>query len=72
LAPYGDDITEGIPYTLSNPAGSTNYQATGVPVMIHLIVVSRLSTVSNSMTRPVRLENSHLLAGGSDRSHRFI
>ena len=27
---YGDDITEGIPYTLSNPAGSTNYQATGV------------------------------------------
>jgi hypothetical protein len=30
LAPYGDDITEGIPYTLSNPAGSTNYQATGV------------------------------------------
>jgi hypothetical protein len=30
LAPYGDDITEGIPYVLSNPAGSTNYQATGV------------------------------------------
>jgi hypothetical protein len=30
LAPYGDDITEGIPYTLSNPAGSTNFQATGV------------------------------------------
>jgi len=27
---YGDDITEGIPYVLSNPAGSTNYQATGV------------------------------------------
>jgi hypothetical protein len=27
---YGADITEGIPYTLSNPAGSTNYQATGV------------------------------------------
>jgi hypothetical protein len=27
---YGSDITEGIPYTLSNPAGSTNYQATGV------------------------------------------
>ena len=27
--PYGDDITEGIPYTLSNPAGSTNYSATG-------------------------------------------
>ena len=27
---YGDDITEGIPYTLSNPAGSTNFQATGV------------------------------------------
>jgi len=27
---YGEDITEGIPYTLSNPAGSTNYQATGV------------------------------------------
>ena len=26
---YGDDITEGIPYTLSNPAGSTNYSATG-------------------------------------------
>ena len=23
--PYGDDITEGIPYVLSNPAGSTNY-----------------------------------------------
>jgi hypothetical protein len=27
--PYGDDITEGIPYPLSNPAGSTNYSATG-------------------------------------------
>lgn len=27
---YGSDITEGIPYTLSNPAGSTNFQATGV------------------------------------------
>jgi hypothetical protein len=27
--PYGDDITEGIPYTLSNPAGSTNYIPTG-------------------------------------------
>ena len=26
---YGDDITEGIPYTLSNPVGSTNYTATG-------------------------------------------
>ena len=26
---YGDDITEGLPYTLSNPAGSTNYSATG-------------------------------------------
>jgi hypothetical protein len=27
--PYGDDITEGIPYTLSNPAGSTSYTPTG-------------------------------------------
>jgi hypothetical protein len=27
--PYGDDITEGLPYTLSNPAGATNYAATG-------------------------------------------
>jgi len=27
--PYGDDITEGIPYNLSNPAGATNYSATG-------------------------------------------
>jgi hypothetical protein len=27
--PYGDDITEGIPYTLSNPAGATNYSSTG-------------------------------------------
>jgi hypothetical protein len=27
--PYGDDITEGIPYALSNPAGSTNYIQTG-------------------------------------------
>jgi hypothetical protein len=26
---YGDDITEAIPYTLSNPAGSTSYIATG-------------------------------------------
>jgi hypothetical protein len=25
---YGDDISEGIPYVLSNPAGSTNYTAT--------------------------------------------
>ena len=27
--PYSDDITEGIPYTLSNPAGSTSYTPTG-------------------------------------------
>jgi hypothetical protein len=27
---YGSDITEGIPYTLSNPAGAINYSATGV------------------------------------------
>ena len=27
--PYGSDITEGIVYPLSNPAGSTNYSATG-------------------------------------------
>ena len=27
--PYGDDITEGIPYVLSNPSGSTTYAATG-------------------------------------------
>jgi hypothetical protein len=30
VAPYGDDITEAIPYTLSNPAGAINYSATGV------------------------------------------
>jgi hypothetical protein len=29
LAPYADDITEGIPYVLSNPSGSTTYSATG-------------------------------------------
>ena len=27
--PYGDDITEGLVYTLSNPAGSTTYTPTG-------------------------------------------
>lgn len=27
--PYGDDITEAIPYVLSNPAGSTTYALTG-------------------------------------------
>lgn len=27
--PYGDDITEGIPYVLSNPAGSTAYTLNG-------------------------------------------
>jgi hypothetical protein len=27
--PYGDDITEGLPFVLSNPSGSTNYTATG-------------------------------------------
>jgi hypothetical protein len=26
---YGDDITEGLPYVLSNPAGSTTYTPTG-------------------------------------------
>ena len=26
---YGDDITEGLSYVLSNPAGATNYTATG-------------------------------------------
>ena len=29
VPPYGDDITEGIPYSLSNPSGSANYSATG-------------------------------------------
>jgi len=28
--PYGSDVTEGIPYVLSNPSGATNYSATGV------------------------------------------
>ncbi len=28
--PFGDNITEGIPYVLSNPAGATNYSGTGV------------------------------------------
>jgi len=27
VAPYGDDITEGIPNVLSNPSGSATYQA---------------------------------------------
>jgi hypothetical protein len=27
---YGSDVTEAIPYVLSNPAGATNYSATGV------------------------------------------
>ena len=27
--PYGDDITEGIPYVLSNPSGATTYTGTG-------------------------------------------
>jgi hypothetical protein len=27
--PYGDDITEGIPYVLSNPSGATTYSGTG-------------------------------------------
>jgi hypothetical protein len=27
VPPYGDDITEGIPYVLSNPSGSATYQA---------------------------------------------
>ena len=27
--PYGDDISDGLPITLSNPAGSTTYTATG-------------------------------------------
>jgi hypothetical protein len=27
--PYGDDITEGLVYTLSNPVGATNFSSTG-------------------------------------------
>jgi len=27
--PYGDDITEGLPYVLSNPSGATTYSLTG-------------------------------------------
>ena len=27
--PFGEDITEGIPYVLSNPVGATNYSSTG-------------------------------------------
>ncbi len=30
MAPYGEDITDAIPYPLSNPAGAINYSATGV------------------------------------------
>jgi hypothetical protein len=30
MMPYGSDITQAIPVPLSNPAGSTNYAATGV------------------------------------------
>lgn len=30
MTPYGDDITDAIPYTLSNPAGAINFSATGV------------------------------------------
>ena len=29
MAPFGDDITEGIPFVLSNPSGSATYQASG-------------------------------------------
>ena len=29
MSTYGDDITEGIPYVLSNPSGSATYAATG-------------------------------------------
>lgn len=29
MAPYGDDITEGLPYVLSNPVGAINYSSTG-------------------------------------------
>jgi hypothetical protein len=29
VAPYGDDITEGIPYVLSNPVGAVNFSSTG-------------------------------------------
>ena len=29
MAPYGDDITEAIPYVLSNPQGSATYSANG-------------------------------------------
>ena len=29
MAPFGSDITDPIPYNLSNPAGATNYSATG-------------------------------------------
>jgi hypothetical protein len=31
---YGDDITEGIPYVLSNPAGATNLSQLLVLIMI--------------------------------------
>ena len=29
VPPYGSDITDPIPYTLSNPAGAINYATTG-------------------------------------------
>ena len=29
MAPYGDDITEGLPYVLSNPVGAINFSSTG-------------------------------------------
>ena len=30
MAPFGEDITDAIPYPLSNPAGAINFSATGV------------------------------------------
>ena len=36
VPPHGSDVTEGIPYVLSNPTGATNYQSTGVAYDIAL------------------------------------
>lgn len=38
---YGDDITEGLPYVLSNPVGATNFAATGEAAQVHLSPIGR-------------------------------
>jgi len=69
--PYGSDVTEGIPYVLSNPSGATNYSATGVNYDMAIAGLPFfIGATDDSPYR--RVTAQYRKQGGLDRSHHSI